>query len=157
MRIQRIRKFGRKTRGQERKNERKSDRDVHVESIDRNTRPQLRKSPQIEEDIGLGKLGERGGSVLTIDEKIKQAEQMLVSSSAVGMESAPEFDEAGVDSLTLDDVDEPNVISEDELGADLLGIARRIAEREKREEQETLVESVKRLKAEAMGRKGKAG
>jgi|TARA_B110000977_G_scaffold192497_2_gene266081 hypothetical protein len=141
----------------ERKNERKSDRDVHVESIDRNTRPQLRKSPQIEEDIGLGKLGERGGSVLTIDEKIKQAEQMLVSSSAVGMESAPEFDEAGVDSLTLDDVDEPNVISEDELGADLLGIARRIAEREKREEQETLVESVKRLKAEAMGRKGKAG
>jgi len=80
-----------------------------------------------------------------------------VSSSAVGMESAPEFDEAGVDSLTLDDVDEPNVISEDELGADLLGIARRIAEREKREEQETLVESVKRLKAEAMGRKGKAG
>ena len=83
---------------------------------------------------------------------------------AVGMESAPAFEAGEIDDARLttdyadgaDDAADPTVLREQDVSASLAAVARRVAEREARQETETLEQQVARLKDEALGRRGGA-
>ena len=82
---------------------------------------------------------------------------------AVGMESAPAFEageidvaRAETDYADIDNGDNPTVLREQDVSASLAAVARRVAEREARQETETLEQQVARLKDEALGRRGGA-
>lgn len=86
---------------------------------------------------------------------------------AVGMESAPAFEAGEIDAARaetdyadarIDDGEknDPTVLREQDVSASLAAVARRVAEREARQETETLEQQVARLKDEALGRRGGA-
>ena len=87
---------------------------------------------------------------------------------AVGMESAPAFEAGEIEDAARAETDyadariddgeknNPTVLREQDVSASLAAVARRVAEREARQETETLEQQVARLKDEALGRRGGA-
>ena len=131
-----------------------------VRDLPADARARLRNPPELEDGPGLEK-GRDAGHKTDVESKKTQTQTNEKESEldAIGMESAPEFREGEAEPASLDDVDEvendPAVIGPEDLSADLVGIAQRIAARERREEAETTTEKV--LKEASLGRKGNMG